>query len=99
MAGARGRTLPVTARTLETIIRLATAHAKCHLRGLIQEEDAEARYKLQVTSYKLQVTSYKLQVTSYKLQITSFAQADAARLLPVRLPGRAAACHSWGCSV
>jgi DNA replication licensing factor MCM3 len=36
------RTLPVTARTLETMIRLSSAHAKCHLRGLITAEDAKA---------------------------------------------------------
>merc|ERR1719272_1399458 len=40
--GSQGRTLPVTARTLETIIRLSSAHAKAHLRNLVTEEDAEA---------------------------------------------------------
>mmetsp|Transcript_11666 Transcript_11666/g.19634 ORF Transcript_11666/g.19634 Transcript_11666/m.19634 type:complete len:666 (-) Transcript_11666:183-2180(-) len=46
MAGSRGRTLPVTARTLETIIRLSAAHAKCHLRGVVTEADAEAAVAL-----------------------------------------------------
>ena len=36
----KGRTLPVTARTLETIIRLSSAHAKAHLRNLVTVEDA-----------------------------------------------------------
>jgi len=41
-----GRTLPVTARTLETIIRLSSAHAKAHLRNLVTEEDAEAAMQI-----------------------------------------------------
>ncbi|KAL1495133.1 hypothetical protein AB1Y20_016999 [Prymnesium parvum] len=45
------RTLPVTARTLETIIRLATAHAKLHLRGLVGTEDAD--FALELLYYAL----------------------------------------------
>lgn len=40
------RTVPVTARSLETIIRLATAHAKARLRDEVLEEDCIAALDL-----------------------------------------------------
>ncbi|MCL7030182.1 hypothetical protein MKW94_000113 [Papaver nudicaule] len=41
-----GGTLPITARTLETIIRLSTAHAKLKLRNEVIKDDVDAALKV-----------------------------------------------------
>ncbi|KAH9949503.1 ATP dependent DNA helicase [Amylocystis lapponica] len=46
LEGNRKRTSPLTARTLETLIRLATAHAKARLSAKVQERDAMAAEEL-----------------------------------------------------
>ena len=46
LIGEAGRTLPVTVRTLETIIRLATAHAKCRMASSVVSSDVDVAVSL-----------------------------------------------------
>nr|QIC49963.1 DNA replication licensing factor MCM3-like protein [Actinia equina] len=47
----RAKTTPVTARTLETLIRLSTAHAKARMSKTITENDAEAAINMVQFAY------------------------------------------------
>ncbi|KAK8403735.1 hypothetical protein O3P69_000083 [Scylla paramamosain] len=53
------RTQPITARALETLIRLSTAHAKARLSRLVEVEDAEAAIEMVSYAYFKKVMEKK----------------------------------------
>lgn len=64
------RTQPVTARTLETLIRLSTAHAKCRLSFQVTQDDALAAIEL------VQYAYFKKVLTKEKRQRKRRASSD-----------------------
>ncbi|KAK2113849.1 MCM DNA helicase complex subunit [Saguinus oedipus] len=56
--GRSTKTSPVTARTLETLIRLATAHAKARMSKTVDLQDAEEAVELVQYAYFKKVRTY-----------------------------------------
>ena len=67
MTEGSAKTIPITARTLETLIRISTAHAKCRLSKKIEARDAEAAIELIQYAYFAKVI--KLGFVTFQISI------------------------------
>nr|CAA72333.1 B24 protein [Triturus carnifex] len=88
MNNERARTMPVTARALETMIRLSTAHAKLRMSKTIDIQDAEVALELVQFAYFKKV----LEKEKKKVVADSVNGDDSSQVVPsqesVRKPSR-----------
>ncbi|KAF9881402.1 hypothetical protein CkaCkLH20_01552 [Colletotrichum karsti] len=76
MEGNQRRTSPLTARTLETLIRLATAHAKSRLSRTVEERDALAAEAILRFAMFKEVVEDESRKKRRKTQTTDFASSS-----------------------
>jgi DNA replication licensing factor MCM3 len=76
MEGNQRRTSPLTVRTLETIIRLATAHAKARLSSRVEEKDAQAAEVILRFALFKEVVEDQSRQKRRRTQAPQFASSD-----------------------
>ncbi|KZZ96164.1 DNA replication licensing factor mcm3 [Moelleriella libera RCEF 2490] len=76
MEGNQRKTSPLTVRTLETIIRLATAHAKARLSSRVEEQDAVAAESILRFALFKEVVEDESRKKRRRTQTTDFASSS-----------------------
>lgn len=76
MEGNQRRTSPLTVRTLETVIRLATAHAKARLSNRVEEQDAVAAESILRFALFKEVCEEKSRKKRRRTHVAEFASSS-----------------------
>ncbi|XP_018590589.2 DNA replication licensing factor MCM3 isoform X2 [Scleropages formosus] len=87
------RTSPVTARSLETLIRLSTAHAKARMSKVVEMEDTEVAVELVQFAYFKKVLEREKKRSRREEQDTASEEEDDEQQTPRRKRGRRSAEH------